>query len=328
MRRVLVTGATGGLGLTLAGMLATQGYNVRATGRNIAAGHRLAAMGVEFIAGDLTDSQGLDALCEGCDSVIHAAALSSPWGHSADFRRINVDATVELMAAAQRQGVGRFVFVSSPSVYAREADQLDIREDTPLPHHFLNAYAATKAAAERLVLNHPSAMACVAVRPRAIVGPDDTVLLPRFLRLIRRGRFPLVRGGRALIELTDVRDVARALILAEQRAPELRGQVFNISGGRALPLRDTIAALAAAMERNLSFVPLPFAPMRTLARLSEAVAGVLPGRPEPPLTVYTLSALAFSQTFDPTRARDRLGFTPQYDALASATAIARAHSHG
>ena len=318
MRQVLVTGATGGLGLATVAALRGEGYAVRATGRNAAAAARLQAMGADFVPADLTDFAALPALCDGVDSVIHAAALSSPWGTTAEFHRVNVEATLALHEAALTRGA-RFVFVSSPSVYARAEDQVGLTEDSPLPRRFLNAYAATKAEAEGRVM----AKGGVAIRPRAIVGPDDRVLLPRFLRLIDKGRFPLVRGGRALVELTDARDVARALVLAEQKAPELAGQVFNVSGGRALPLRETVAAIAEAMNKPVRFRELPFQAVRAITAAIEVIAAVLPGRPEPPLTVYGLCAMAFSQTFDLTRARQRLGYAPRYDALETALSVAK-----
>jgi len=320
MRRVLVTGATGGLGLATVAALRAEGYAVRATGRNVAAAGRLAAMGADFVPADLTEFAGLPRLCEGVDSVIHAAALSSPWGAPGDFRRINVEATLALHEAARAQGA-RFVFVSSPSVYAQARDQIGLTENSSLPRRFLNAYAATKAEAEGRVM----AKGGVVIRPRAIVGPDDHVLLPRFLRLIDKGRFPLVRGGRALVELTDARDVARALILAEQKAPELAGQVFNISGGHALPVRETVSAIAEAMGKAVRFRNLPFQAVRALTAVVEQAASAWPGRPEPPLTVYGLCAMAFSQTFDLTRARERLGYAPRYDALETALSVARGH---
>lgn len=112
-RRALVTGATGGLGLTLTQALLDSGYAVRAAGRSPTAIRRLRDMGAEAVAGDLFEL-GPDALCSDIDVVFHAAALSSPWGSDADFQRTNVDLTLDLLAAARRSGVGSFVFVSSP----------------------------------------------------------------------------------------------------------------------------------------------------------------------------------------------------------------------
>ncbi|MFX0590873.1 SDR family NAD(P)-dependent oxidoreductase, partial [Glaesserella parasuis] len=85
----------------------------------------------------------------------------------------------------------------------------------------------------------------VAIRPRAIVGPNDTVLLPRILRAAGRGRFPLPGGGEALIEPTDVRDAAAIAPLVRrcaERLGGLDGLVLNVGISRALPLDRQTAA--------------------------------------------------------------------------------------
>jgi 2-alkyl-3-oxoalkanoate reductase len=321
-RRALVTGATGGLGLALTRTLLDAGYAVRATGRSPAAILRLRNMGAEAVAGDLFEL-GPEAVCRNIDVVFHAAALSSPWGPDADFQRANVDLTRDLLAAAGREGVGSFVFVSSPSVYARWADQTGLTEDTPWPDRPLNAYARTKGEAERLVLVADApGLRTVAIRPRALIGPDDAVLLPRILRLVKRGRFPLFRDGRALAELTDVRDAARAIVLADVHREAAGGQAINITGGAALPVRDLIHRLGSALGVEVRTVAVPLALGQTLAVGADALCRILPGRPEPVLTPYTLSTLAWSQTFDLSRARRLLGYEPAHDAVETALTVA------
>ncbi|MDP1913479.1 NAD(P)-dependent oxidoreductase [Brevundimonas sp.] len=321
-RRALVTGATGGLGLTLTQALLDNGYAVRATGRSPTAINRLREIGADAIAGDLFEL-GPDGLCGDIDVVFHAAALSSPWGPDADFQRANVDLTRDLLDAAQRSGVGSFVFVSSPSVYARWADQTGLTEDTPWPERPLNAYSRTKGEAERLVLAADApGFRTVAIRPRAIIGPDDAVLLPRILRLIRRGRAPLFRDGRALVELTDVRDAACAILLADVHREAAGGQAINISGGQALPIRDLVHRLGQALGVEVRTVSIPLVLGQLLSVGAAALGRVLPGRPEPVLTPYTLSTMAWSQTFDLSKARRLLSYEPAHDAVATALAIA------
>lgn len=321
-RRALVTGATGGLGLALTRALLNAGYPVRATGRSPAALDRLRDMGAEVVAGDLFDL-GPDAVCREIDVVFHTAALSSPWGPEADFQRANVDLTRDLLAAARRAGADGFVFVSSPSVYARWADQTGLTEETPWPDRPLNAYSRTKGEAERLVLaaDGPGFRA-VAVRPRAIIGPDDAVLLPRILRLIRRGRFPLFRDGQALVELTDVRDAARTLVLADVHREAAGGQAINITGGAALPIRELVARLGQTLGVEVRTISVPLVLGQALSVGADALCRILPGRPEPVLTPYTLSTLAWSQTFDLTRARRLLDYVPEHDAVGTAMAVA------
>lgn len=322
MRRALVTGATGGLGIALSRALLDAGYAVRAVGRQPAALQRLTDMGAEAVAADLLETD-LAALCEGMDAVFHAAALSSPWGPEDAFDRANVEATRRLLDAAQAVGVSSFIFVSSPSVYARWRDQTGITEATPWPAKPLNAYARTKGEAEVIVLaaDRPG-FRTVAIRPRALIGPDDTVLLPRILRLVRKGRFPLFRRGEALVELTDVRDGARALVLADQHREAAGGQAVNISGGRPMPIAALVEQLGRRLNTPVKIVPLPLWLGQGLSVVSDAVCRILPGRPEPVLTPYTLSTLAWSQAFDLSKARALLGYEPQYDAVETALAIA------
>ncbi len=325
MRKALVTGATGGLGLAVVEALAGAGYAVRATGRDASARPRLEAMGAAVVLADLTDPRVAAALCDGMDAVFHVAALSSPWGRDAVFQAINVTATQSLLVAARAARADSFVFVSSPSIYTRPRDQVGLTEADPMAVRPMNAYAATKGQAERLVLaaNAPG-FATMAIRPRAIVGPDDKVLLPRVLRLVERGRFPVMRGGAALIELTDVRDAARALLLADQRRATVAGRPFNISGGRPVAVRDLALRLGEALERPLSLVPVSVNVATAAASVMQTVCKLLPGYPEPPLTPYSVAALAWSQTFDLTQAREALGYEPRHDPMETAEAMARA----
>jgi nucleoside-diphosphate-sugar epimerase len=325
VRKALVTGATGGLGLAVVEALAGAGYAVRATGRDASARPRLEAMGAAVVLADLTDPRVAAALCDGMDAVFHVAALSSPWGRDAVFQAINVTATQSLLTAAKAAGADSFVFVSSPSIYTRPRDQVGLTEADPVAVRPMNAYAATKGQAERHVLaaNAPG-FATMAIRPRAIVGPDDKVLLPRVLRLVERGRFPVMRGGAALIELTDVRDAARALLLADQRRATVAGRPFNISGGRPVAVRDLALRLGDALERPLTLAPVSVSVAMAAASVMQTVCKLLPGYPEPPLTPYSVAALAWSQTFDLTQAREALGYEPRHDPMETAEAMSRA----
>lgn len=308
-RHALVTGATGGLGRELTRQLLAAGYRVRATGRNSAIG---AELGTEFIPADLT-RDALEPLVAGIDSVFHLAALSSPWGSRATFQAINVTATERLLDTARRAGCSGLVYASTPSIYAEPRDRIGLTEDSPVGPRFANAYAATKYAAERLVLAADApGFRTVAIRPRAIVGPHDEVLLPRILRAARRGRFPLPGGGGALIEPTDVRDAAAAFLAADRHLDTAGGQAINISGGDPRPVRELLYQLFARIGHGprLTTVPTPLA--MTVASAMERVAALLPGRPEPPVTRYSVMTFGFSQTMRLDRARDLLGWTPRY----------------
>ena len=307
-RVALVTGATGGLGRTLVPALRGAGWQVRATGRRPRGGEDIAAL-------NLTHALP-DGLCRGVDTVFHLAALSAPWGRRADFHAINVDAVARLAAAARAAGCRRFVHVSTPSIYAEPRDRWAIGEGDPPARRFANDYARTKWAGEQAV--RASGMAATILRPSAIVGPDDAVLLPRLLRAVRRGRVPLPAGGRALVELTDARDVAAALLLAADAPPT----EANLSGGAAMPVRAIVARIAARLALPVRLVALP-RPLAMAAATAAEAWGHVAGR-EPVVTRYTATALGWSRTFDLSHERAELGWHPR---IAPEAAIDHALEH-
>jgi 2-alkyl-3-oxoalkanoate reductase len=303
---LLITGATGGLGLALVEAACVRGLRVLATGRSSQHQARLVGLGARFIAADLTDPAAAMKLCEGQD------------GQRAAFQAANVDATAHLLEAAQQQGVARFVYISSPSIFAAMRDRLAIGPNDLPTVSPLNEYARAKLMGECLVLAaSEQGFATLAIRPRAIVGPDDQVLLPKLVELARRTTMPLPGDGRALIELTDVRDVASATLAALERADKLGGMAFNISGGQPIQVRELAQRLANTLGLNprLISVPLPIA--HVLASCAEGLARAFNMQREPVLTRYTLATLGYSQTFDLEPARLHLGWTPQFNGVAT-----------
>ncbi len=319
-RHVLVTGGTGGLGRTLVPALRAEDFAVRATGRNRDIGREIgkSLTGVEFMAADLAKDD-LSPLVEDVEIVFHLAARSSPWGSDALFEQANVVATRRLLDAARAAGCRRFVFASTPSVFAEPRDRLDLTEESPVATVFASAYARTKYEAERLVLAaNGNDMGTVALRPRAIVGPHDTVLLPRLLRIARRGALPLPRGGAALIEISDVRDVARAFIAAA-RSEKACGHAVNISGGQPRPVREVALAACRALGVPCRIRAVPVGLLMAAADVLEVLGKLV--RREPPVTRYSVMTLAWSQTFDLSGAAILLDWRPRFspeDAIAHA----------
>lgn len=321
-RRAFVSGATGGLGQTLVPLLLASGYEVVATGRDAHVGAALVRQGAIFRSADLRSADLRDLIGE-AQVVFHLAALSSPWGRLADFTAINVTATERLIEAAGAAGCVRFVHASTPSIYAEPRARIGIEETSPPARAFANSYAATKYAAERLVLAADSpAMRTVVLRPRAIVGPDDQVLLPRLKRVIGSGKVALPGGGSALIELTDVRDVAAAFLAAD-RVDEAGGQAINISGGQPRTVRAIVEAVCQALGVFPKFVDVPTPVALGAAWLAEVIGHVT--RKEPAVTRYAVTTLAFSQTFDLSLARSLLCWEARFSPEA---AIAFALSNG
>lgn len=295
----LVTGASGCLGRALVDELTAQGgWTLRTTARAT----------VElpgFVAADLV-TDDLDPITAGIDVIFHCAALSSAWGSEAEFHAANVTATRRLVDAALRAGVGRFVFASTPSLYADGTDRLDVAEDAPLPDRCTTRYAQSKREAERIVLATDGVMKCNAIRPRAIYGAHDRALLPRLITAMRRGTVPMIDGGRALIDVTHRRDAARAMILA---ADGPGGRVWNISSGQAFAFRDLVDIAGRHAGLRFRRVPIPYSVAMSLAGGAEKMAEAL-GLGEPRLTRQAVASLGRSLTLDISAARRDLGYHP------------------
>lgn len=314
MKKVLVTGATGGLGRNAVEHLLRRGIDVKASGRKLAIGAQLQQLGAEFHPLDLgtADLKTMAPVLDGVDCVWHCAALSAPWGRAADFEAANVRATEILLQAAARSGVKHFIHVSTPALYFDFRHHLDIPESYR-PRRYVNHYAASKARAEesvqKAVIEHVG-MRQIILRPRAIFGPHDQALLPRLEQLLTRqdGRLPLPRGGRTLLDLTYVGNVVQAMELTSQTPGLLSGSVYNITNGDPQPLGEVLSDLFRALARPCRIRSVPPWILSTAATLMEAASSVT-GR-EPRLTRYSVGALSYDMTLDISKARRELGYQP------------------
>ena len=308
-RKVLVTGATGFLGgAVCAHLRASGGWDVTATGRDREKGARIAAD--RFVAADLAEPGAAAGLAAGHEGIIHCAALAAPWGRKADFERANVAATAALLDAAVGAGVRRFVHVSTPSIYAAYSDREDLTENSPLPPRPISEYARTKLAAERLVLAARNRLEVVVLRPRALVGVGDTVLLPRLARAASTGRLRRIGGGRVRTDLTCIENAALACRLAlETGADRVGGEAFNITNGEPMPLWNALGQFLQAAGLPTPRGRVPFMAAWTAAALAEAWADHISGK-EPVITRHGVGVLSFSHTFDIGKARRLLDYAP------------------
>lgn len=310
MAKVLVTGATGCLGNRLAKHLLTQGHQVLAQGRDLRTGKILAADGIEFIPFDLKDEFPQQAL-QHIEVIFHCAALSTAWGKSAEFQAVNVTATARLLDAARKAGVARFVFASSPSIYANGEDRFNLSEYAELPSQFLTHYARTKYEAECLVLaeDQKGGMRTTALRPRAIYGAGDRSLMPRLLTAIKRGRVPMIGGGHTLIDITHVSDAARAMALAGF-SDTACGEVFNVTSGKAYRFSDLLAAVCALNGAEPRKLNISYNNAMRLARSLEYAHRIFAPDREPVLTCQAVASLGRSLTLDISKAREKIGYEP------------------
>ncbi|GKX62491.1 hypothetical protein SOASR032_10600 [Pragia fontium] len=313
---ILVTGATHGLGRNAVEYLQQHNTPVIATGRDIEQGEKLRQLDVPFVQADLSmiTPEQEDALFDGVDTVWHCAAKSSPWGDYTDFFSANVTATRLLATMAGERKVKRFVHISTPSIYFNYRHFRDIPE-TFKSAKLVNHYAVTKLLAEReiqrLVLQYPDTRFII-LRPRALFGPQDRVLLPRILSLLkkRRGVLPLPRGGEALMDMTYVMNVVHAMELATHVEPLPSGAVYNITNQQPVMLKQAVGQLLDMLNMQYRIKSVPYWLLSRVAGLMERYSGY--SHREPAFTRYSMGALNFDMTLDSSKAQRELGYFPRY----------------
>lgn len=310
----LVTGATGFIGGHVARQLRERKEEVRALVRRW--DPVLAALGVMQVEGDLENLDAVEAACADVQRVFHIAARPGVWGAFADFYATNVTGTGNVIAGCIGHRVGQLVYTSSPSVVFGNQAHRGADESLDYPSHYENHYSETKAMAERMVRGaNCDTLKTVTLRPHLVFGAGDRHLLPR---VIERGRLrSLVQVGEGTnrVDLSYVRDVARAHLLAGDaldREPRAAGSVYFISQNEPVMLWPWIAQLLERcgippIRRRLSHRTA-----RGLGAALEMTHRLFAAEREPRLTRFTASMLALDHYYDISAARRDLGFEPRF----------------
>jgi nucleoside-diphosphate-sugar epimerase len=307
--KVLVNGGTGFVGSHAALAIARAGHDVRLLVRRpdrVTAS--LGPLGLEVtdvVVGDVLDEDVVPQAVEGCEAVVHAAAVFSMDPRRAgEMRRTNARATELVLGRAVDRGLDPVVHVSTTVALTRFAGS---GPDLPLGDVEL-PYAQSKIASEKIARRLQDAGApVVTIYPGGVWGPGDPYRGDQSerLRWLLLGRFPFwPRGG---IHVVDVRDVA-AVIAAVLRAG--RGPRRYIVPGHHVDGDQVFAAVAELTGRRFPHLILPGPVIGPSARLIDAVNRRLPERWHYPADREAAEIARRDTRFDDSAARTELGIEP------------------
>jgi len=265
-KRVLVTGGAGFIGSHVVDRLVEAGYGVRvldnlSTGRLENIRRHLGGGGVEFVRGDVRDVKAVKRGVRGCDAVVHLAALTSVPLSVKDpdlTFAVNVGGTMNLLSCCSRLSVGKFVFVSSCSVYG-EPERLPVSERHRTAP--VSPYAESKLAGEAYALgfDERDILSAVVLRLFNVYGVRQRVsdycgVIARFLGRVREG-LPLViyGGGDQTRDFVNVVDVASAVARSVESS-DADGEVLNIGYGEPTTVDDLAIAVLEATGSDVDVI--------------------------------------------------------------------------
>ncbi len=316
-KRVLVTGYGGFLGAAIVRQLREHGYTVRGIARGQYPG--LEQLGVEAVRASIVDRRAVIEVAQGCDAIIHTAALAGVWGPWQDYYQTNTLATSHLLEAAITNQVQAFVHCSSPSVTFDARPQSGCDESVPYPTRWLCYYPHTKALAEVAVLHaakHTALRTC-ALRPHLIWGAGDPHLFPRVIERARSGKLRRVGDGRNLIDVVHVENAARAHVQALERLlagdEALNGQALFVTDGNPIACWDWITRILDTVNAPVPARSISYTATYRIGAVLEAIYWSLHIRREPAMTRFVAAQLALDHYFSIEKARRLIDYHPAVD---------------
>ena len=278
--KVFLTGGTGFIGGEIARQLRARGDEVICLARNPEKGAKVTALGCELISGDLGDEAAIRRGMEGCDAVIHAAAVFEvgiPAAQRPAMREANVAGTERVMRAALDAKIPKVVYVSTVGAFGNTHRKV-VDESYEHPgREFTSYYEETKVEAHRIVerMSTEQGLPAVIVQPGGVYGPEDSSQVADLIEQFTAGKLPLLPFPEFGICLADVEDVAAGILLALEKGKA--GEAYVLSGP-VTTMREAIEVTAGLSGRKAPKHAMPVALLKALTPVGGLV-GKLMGQP-------------------------------------------------
>ena len=309
--RVFLTGGTGFIGGHVARKLRERGDDVRVLVRDLEKGRELEKLGCELVAGDLGDAAAIAGGLEGCDALIHNAAVYEV-GIPASERRAmyeaNVLGTERVLGAALKAKTPKVVYVSTVGAFGNTHGQV-VDETYEHPGtEFTSYYEQTKyeahQVAKRLIADQ--GLPCVIVQPGGVYGPDDHSAIGQQINQFLAGRMPMIAFPDLGMNMVHVEDVAGGILLALDKGET--GEAY-VLGGEITTMRELIDAVGRVAERRPPKRAMPTPMLKALTPVGGLVGKVMGQPPNLRELISSADGVTFWAKHD--KAIAELGYSPR-----------------
>ncbi len=309
--KVLVTGASGFLGVHTVRRLIADGYFVRAFVRKLSHIETLEKLGVEIFLGDIRDYDSFDKAVKGMDVIVHLAAETS--GNPNFSEQVTVNGTRNLIDLAKKHGTKKVVYMSSMSVYdtVHAKDGEVFTEDSKLEPNpkRRGPYAYSKKEAEDLVLKilNDTQPSWTVLRPAMIFGPGTDMFFGS-IGVSVANKFIIVFGkGKDKIRLVNVKDVVEAITLSIEQ-PNSNGKIYNIVHDEMISKKEYLDKFFCPNVGKRKLIYFPYYLLLLCTMIQEVGFKII--KKKPFLTRYRLMASQREITFSTEAIRKDLLWHP------------------
>jgi nucleoside-diphosphate-sugar epimerase len=308
--KVFLTGGTGFIGGTVARRLRERGDDVVCLVRNPGKAAKLTELGCGLVDGDLGDGDALRRGMEGCDAVVHAAAMYKvgiPVKQHPAMWEANVAGTENVLKAALDSGVAKVVYVSTCGVFGNTHRKV-VDETYEHPgKEFTSYYEETKLEGHRVAKRMiEDGLPGVIVQPGGVYGPDDTSQVADLLQEFFAGKLVLMPFPEFGICLTHVEDIADGILLALDKGRV--GETYVLSGP-VTTMREAIETVAAATGRKAPKRAMPVALMKAMTPIGPLVGKMLGQPPNLRELISSADGVTFWASHE--KASRELGYAPR-----------------
>lgn len=307
---MFVTGGTGFIGGEVARQLRARGDDVVCLVRTPAKAAKIEALGCELAGGDLSDAAAIRAGMEGCDAVIHAAAMYEvgiPKKQRPAMREANVAGTEHVLEAAKEAGVPRIVYVSTVGIFGNTHGKVVDESYEHPAKDFTSCYEETKWEAHQVAKRMiAEGLPCTIVQPGGVYGPGDESAIVDLLQQFFAGKMPLIPFPDAGLCFSHVEDIAGGILLGLDKGRS--GETYVISGP-ATTIRGALEAVAKVSGRKAPKHAMPVPLIKAMIPFGPLVGKMLNQGPNLRELIDSADGVTFWASYD--KAKRELGYEPR-----------------